>query len=313
MPRVIDAPTEDRIELAELIERLETEPFDTRDEDNFASWGEELKKLANNRSFLGDIVVAELKEHCRNQVQENQFTPQVILLHGRSKKFIMRANFWPGERDSVVINSGLAPFFYHLPHDHNFSFLTVGYMGPGYWSEYYEYDYEDVVGYEGEQVDLKFVERSRLEPGKVMLYRAHRDVHKQLPADEMSISLNIVEASYGLSYRDQYRFDTDTSTVHSIISVVPLEQMLALTAHVGGEEGLDLLESTAASHPNDRVRFFALKSQASTLPTVADRIALFEKAARQDNVYLAKMAAREAERLAQSRDWIEAPRLQPAA
>ena len=38
--------------------------------------------------------------------------------------------------------SGISPFFYHVPHDHNFSFLTVGYLGPGYWSEYYEYDYE---------------------------------------------------------------------------------------------------------------------------------------------------------------------------
>ena len=28
-----------------------------------------------------------------------------------------------------------------------------------------------------------------------MLYRAHRDVHNQLPADEMSVSINIMDAS----------------------------------------------------------------------------------------------------------------------
>ena len=55
------------------------------------------------------------------------------------------------ERDSVVKASGLSPFFYHIPHDHNFSFLTVGYIGPGYWSDYYEYDHDSVLGAPGEE------------------------------------------------------------------------------------------------------------------------------------------------------------------
>ena len=58
-------------------------------------------------------------------------------------------------------------------------------------------------------VDLRFVEKSRLEQGKVMLYRAHRDVHLQLPADEMSVSINIVETSHSSVFRDQYRFDVE--------------------------------------------------------------------------------------------------------
>jgi hypothetical protein len=32
--------------------------------------------------------------------------------------------------------SGAAAFVYGLPHDHNFDFLTLGYFGPGYWSDY---------------------------------------------------------------------------------------------------------------------------------------------------------------------------------
>ena len=88
------------------------------------------------------------------------------MLHGRSSKFIIRANFWPALKDSVVRHSGTDPFFYGVPHDHNFSFLTVGYLGPGYWSDYYEYDYGEVVGYPGEEVDLRFVEKSRLDAGQ---------------------------------------------------------------------------------------------------------------------------------------------------
>ena len=139
MPRLIATDTDETIELGELLERLESERFDPRDEDCFASWGEALKKLSNNRSFLGDIVVEELKSHCENHVRGNSYSAQVILLN-KSDNFIIRANFWPALHDSVVVNSGTSPFFYGLTHDHNFSFLTAGYFGPGYWSEYYEYD-----------------------------------------------------------------------------------------------------------------------------------------------------------------------------
>ena len=125
-------------------------------------------------------------------------------------------------------HSGPDPFFYGVPHDHNFSFLTVGYLGPGYWSDYYEYDYGAVVGFPGEDVALRFVEKSRLEQGKVMLYRAHRDIHLQLPADAMSVSLNILETSHNSVFRDQYRFDVERSKIAGIMTRTSLEPMLAL-------------------------------------------------------------------------------------
>ncbi len=193
MPRLIDAHTEEKLELAELVDMLETGDFDGEDEENFASWGIQLRKLANDRNFLADMMIAELKQRCDGQVRDNQYGAQVVMLHGRSNKFIIRANLWPALKDSVVRHSGTNPFFYGVPHDHNFSFLTVGYLGPGYWSDYYEYEYDEVVGIPGEDVNLRFVEKAKLDEGKVMLYRAHRDIHLQLPADAMSVSLNIVE------------------------------------------------------------------------------------------------------------------------
>jgi hypothetical protein len=234
----IDAPTGDRIELAELVERLETGGFDSQDEDNFASWGAELRKLANDRNFLAELMIAELKQRCEGQVRDNQYSAQVIMLHNSSRRFIIRANFWPALKDSVIRHSGTDPFFYGVPHDHNFSFLTVGYFGPGYWSEYYEYDYDTVVGIPGEEVDLRFIEKSRLEQGKVMLYRAHRDVHLQLPADEMSVSINIVEASHSSVFRDQYRFDVANRKVDGILTHSP-RVMLRLPLWRRGGAGPD--------------------------------------------------------------------------
>jgi hypothetical protein len=312
VPRLIDAPTEEAIELAELVERLETGGFDAEDEENFASWGTHLKQLANNRSFLADLVVAELKQRCEGQVRGNQYSAQVIMLHSASKRYIVRANFWPALKDSVIRHSGTDPFFYGVPHDHNFSFLTVGYFGPGYWSDYYEYEYDEVVGFPGEEVNLRFVEKSRLEPGKVMLYRAHRDVHLQLPADEMSVSLNIVETSPSAVFRDQYRFDVANRKIDGILTRTSLEPLLALAVHYGGEEGMDLIGEFAAGHPSERIRWCALRARAAAAPSLDARIALFEEATGATSLLVAAMARREVERLERGRAWIEAaPTVRP--
>jgi hypothetical protein len=305
MPRVIDAPTEESIELAELVEMLETGDFDNQDEDNFASWGPQLKKLANNRTFLADLMIEELKQRCEGQVRDNKYSAQVILLHQSSQKYLIRANFWPALKDSVIRHSGTDPFFYGVPHDHNFSFLTVGYLGPGYWSDYYEYDYGTVLGVPGEDVALRFIEKARLEQGKVMLYRAHQDVHNQLPADAMSISLNIVESSHSAAFRDQYRFDVENRKIAGIMTRMSLEPMLALAAHFGGGEGQDLLGRFAKSHPSERIRWCALRARAAAAPTLDERIAIYEEGARSDSILVAAMAGREAAKIEKGRAWLE--------
>lgn len=305
MPRVIDCATDERLELAELVEALETGGFDSGDEENFASWGSHLRMLANDRRFLADMMMEELKQRCAGQIKDNQYSAQVVLLHAHPRSnFAIRANFWPALNDSVVRHSGPDPFFYGLPHDHNFSFLTVGYLGPGYWSDYYEYDYGSVVGIPGEDVALRFVEKSRLEPGKVMLYRAHRDIHLQLPADAMSVSLNILETSHNSVFRDQYRFDVERSKIAGIMTRTSLEPMLALTAHYGGEDGEDLLRNFAAGHPSERVRWAALRAQASTADGLDGRIAVFERGTRSDSLLVSGMARREIGRLEAGRAWI---------
>jgi hypothetical protein len=313
MPRMIQTAETETIELCDLVELLGAGPFDPEDEDCFASWGPALKKLANNRNFLTDLVVEELKARCHNQTRDNQYSPQVIMLHGRGSNFAIRANFWPAMGDSVIQSSGTSPFFYGVPHDHNFSFLTVGYVGPGYWSEYYEYDYGNVAGYTGEAVDLRFVEKSRLEEGKVMLYRAHRDVHNQLPADQTSISINILGAPGGGQFRDQYRFDVERKRIDGILNRVSLEPLIALAAHYGGEAGRELIDSFAERHPSDRIRFMAVKARAASTGGLDDRIAVFERAAGMPNRYVAAMAKLDALKLERGRVWIEkGPALSPA-
>src|SRR3712207_6609138 len=303
MPRVIPCDEQAPIGLGELVEALNQPWFDPADEESFAAAGPLLKRLANNREFLADLAIAELKERCSQQAEENRYSSQVIMLHRASDNFFLRANFWPSERDSVFKTSGLSPFFYHVPHDHNFSFLTVGYLGPGYWSEYYEYDYGEVVSYPGEAVNLRFVERSRLDLGKVLLYRAHRDVHLQHPGESLSVSINIMEIAHNSPFRDQYLFNVDNGKISGIMNKTSLEPMLALAAHYGGEEGMDLIAEFAAHHPSDRIRWCALRSRAAAEGSLDARLALFEEASGSSSRLVSAMASREATRLAGARAW----------
>ena len=303
MPRLIDTDTSETLELADLVEILSGGGFDPQDEDSIAAFGPALGKLGNNRRFLGDLVIEELKRGCAGQVERNHYTAQVILLHS-GPGFAIRANFWPAADDSVVVNSGVEPFFYGVPHDHNFSFLTVGYIGPCYWSDYYEYDYGEVTGFIGERVKLRFVERSPLAQGKVMLYRRFRDVHAQLPPDSLSVSLNVLALSPTSDVCDQYRFDLERREIAGLVNNSSLEALVKLAVHLGGGNGRDLVDAFAARHPMERVRFAALEAQASVEPDLGGRIALYERAAGAGG-FVGAMAARKARRLEAARERIE--------
>src|SRR6187549_1465198 len=106
MPRVLPCSNEEPLELAELIQALNDESFDPADEDSFAAAAPLLKGLANNREFLADIAIAELKDRCTTQSRENLYSGQVIMLHRVSAKYFVRANFWPAAQDSIFKASG---------------------------------------------------------------------------------------------------------------------------------------------------------------------------------------------------------------
>jgi hypothetical protein len=305
MARVIPCNETSSLSLGDIVQALNDEAFDPADEESFAACAPLLKGLANNREFLAELAITELKDRCTRQSLENRYSSQVIMLHRASEKYFIRANFWPSERDSVLKASGTSPFFYHVPHDHNFSFLTVGYLGPGYWSEYYEYDYDKVVGVPGEQVDLRFIEKAKLDQGKVMLYRAHKDVHNQLPADEMSISINIMEASNRLPFLSQYQFDVKRCEIAGILTKTSAEALLALAANHDGN-GRDLVESFAARHPCDRIQFAALRELAGAEESLDAGLERLRRGTASTDAYVAAMSEQEIARTHASRGWIEA-------
>ncbi len=264
MPRVIEMADNTSISVAECSEILHASGFDPRDEGSLLHAAWQLRRLGNDQAFLGDLLIDQLAARHRDEPQDSAYGPQAIMLsRPAGGDFFLRAAIWPSAQDHIVRASGDASFVYGLAHDHNFDFLTVGYFGPGYWSDYYEYDYEAVAGAAGEDVGLRFVERSRLEPGKLMHYRAHRDVHAQLPADSLSVSLNVMHASGAQGWLDQYGFDVAEGRITRVLSNGASEAFLRIAVGLGGDEAKDLATRFARHHPSDRMRIHALDALAS--------------------------------------------------
>ncbi len=228
-----------------------------------------LKKLGNNRTFLSELICSELKD-AKNLQVDNDYTPQVIMLHhpqASGQSYFIRACFWPGMNDEILGASGPGAFFYGVPHDHNFNFLTIGYQGPGYESDYFEYDYASTSGVPGEKVDLRFTGRSQLKEGNILLYRAFTDVHQQLAPEEFSVSINIMEHSLRSVTMDQYEFEPGTGTISQIINRSSASALFMIAAGDADGEAQQILRDVFRSHPMERVRMAALEALVANSPS----------------------------------------------
>jgi hypothetical protein len=269
MPRLIPAGDGAGFGLDDCVAALDAHPFDARDEDSLADAGPLLARLGRNRDFLAELAIAELKSRCAGQIAGNGYGAQVFLLRPPNGRYVLRANFWPAADDAVVRASGGEAFFYGHAHDHNFPFLTYGYLGPGYWSDYYERDPDAVAGVPGEAAGLTFTGRRRLEPGQLMLYRMRRDVHRQLPPDAFSVSLNVLAADPAQPWIEQYRFDVDRGVIVEGLTTTASEVVVSLAVQLA--DGVDVAATIAARHPEPRMRVTALDALVAAVPDDAQR------------------------------------------
>jgi len=265
MPLVIDNPSDVACSLAECIEALSELGFDADDPASTAAAAGWLRRLANNREFLGDLLTERLAGR-GDDGSASGYGPQAIMLSrprdNRANAAFLRAAIWPAPSDHVFRTSGAGSFVYGAAHDHNFDFLTVGYCGSGYASDYYEYEYEAVAGYPGEDAGLRFVGRSTLSPGKLMLYRRHVDVHSQLPPASLSVSLNVMRVDPAQGWFDQYGFNLERGTVARWLNANASEAFLRVAVASGAASARDYAEWVGARHPSDRMRLASFEARA---------------------------------------------------
>lgn len=299
MPRLIEAPDSQSCSLEEAIDGVALSGFDPGRDESLQQAALWLRRLNNNRSFLGDLLIEQLKSQFRDTGIDSGYGPQAIVLSPLRDGVFLRANIWPSERDHCFKSSGANTFVYDVPHDHNFSFVTSGYLGPGYRSDYYEYDYSEVAGYAGERPGLKFIERSALHRDKLMLYRAHVDIHNQIPPESLSISLNVMHVDPVQSWFDQYGFDLKDGSITRVLSPNATEVFLRTAVATGEEEALDLAEQFGRSHPSDRLRLASYEARALLQTEAQARDSVWREAELSGCRMLGKSAKKKRAELAQ--------------
>ncbi len=270
MAKTFDVRNDRVVSIDEFVDFVHRE-VDLHDLDSIGAAAPLLRGLANDPRLVIDRLNRQVKNLFRSEAVASA---QVIYL-GEGRDFYLRANVWPSLAD---LSSGRVyqdQFSYHLAHDHNYSFMTVGYHGPGYLTEMYEYDNERVSGRLDERVDLRFVERVHFRTGMVMLYEASRDVHTQLPPEDMSITLNFMISTPEVRLRDQYFFDLERGTLLDY----PLEldgsrriSVIRMAADIGDGDTRQLLDDLAGSHPCRRTRLAAFEGLNKLAPQDAESI-----------------------------------------
>lgn len=254
----IPTKTDKRVSLEEFQELFRQGRYDARDAESLVESSELLLSLSNNKDFLSDFILDELTNGIKGQM-DNYYGPHVIKLGRPTDYTVMRANIWASEKDEDYRRAPNS-FIYGVPHDHNFNFLTVGYLGPGYKSRYYEYDYDSVEGYTGEEVNLREVSFKSLNPDTVMLYRAHHDIHSQYAPESMSISLNVMDSSPEYHFKDQYMFNSAADRISVVMSSRCSPDLFEVAASFGDPEIQEALIHISRHHESDYAKACALRS-----------------------------------------------------
>jgi len=291
MPQILDVQDDESCSLPEATEALAEIDLDPQIAETVNEASRWLRRLSNNRTFLADVLLDRLAGRKAGEI-DSGYGPQAILLSPLRGRMFLRANIWPADHDLCFQNSGGKSFVYGVPHDHNFSFLTSGYCGPGYSSDYFEYDYETVSGFSGEDAGLRFSGRSALHEGKMMLYRAHRDVHSQLPAESLSVSLNVMHVDPAQAWFDQYGFDLESGEVTRVLSTNGTEVFLRAAVASGSGEALDFAQWVGETHPSERLRLASFEARAGLRADAAVRDALWREAELCGSALIASTAAK---------------------
>ncbi|MCE4558237.1 hypothetical protein [Pelomonas cellulosilytica] len=261
--KTIEEATQSSIDLSECIELLDN-VIDPMDASSLVLAAPVLKQLANNRQFLIQRFNSDVKNYIDSDYGGNFYSPHSFLLSPASKSFFIRANIWvpTGSNSGATAKYEERLLAYNRPHDHNFSFATIGYFGPGYETLLYEHDFEKTLGHIKERVSLKYTGRATLTQGRIMIYEARKDVHTQLPPSDLSVSLNVVINRDDETQLDQFYFDVDSCEITEYSDTVPSKRvsLLRIARELGNNDTAELLLQIAKQHPCRRTQLQALLS-----------------------------------------------------
>jgi hypothetical protein len=192
------------VELKDLIAHLDAH-FVAYSEESLLAMAPALEELGRNKRFLADYLEQNLNSS--DFQQENPYRGSTFVL-GTGEGYMIRAIAWPVKtppRRSAEIYAG------DIAHNHTFSLLTLGYLGPGYTTDLYDCP-ADVLSVDAPR-------REQLHEGRTLYYPAYRIAHTQQAPKEYSVSLNIL--AYDQRQADQTFFNVATGEVVRRLAAPP--------------------------------------------------------------------------------------------
>lgn len=267
MAIALDVRADTPIELRELVARIERD-LDPRRDDTLLALAPHLAALSRNPTFLGEHIARALASPATFQ-QGVAYTGRSFVL-ARGETFLVRANLWDpldgdpwGERESVSLRTQIG--MYGLLHDHDFSFITVGYFGPGYETALYACDPARIEGYLGEEVDLTPLGVATLAPGAMLYFERRRHVHAQGTPAAPSVSINVIALDPETPFVSQYYLDDISHRIVAMTSDPYNGRALLcdLAATLGDARSCAPLDALARTHPSAGLRAHAAEALAT--------------------------------------------------
>lgn len=251
--RHFQTPAAHGVDVQALLEQAARE-VDRRDPPSLMALAEPLYHLAQDTSLLQTYINLGLEQWEKGLLYfYSSQSCQIASLNG----FGIRINLWPllpdDPRRRAILADVLSYFDFH---DHNFSFITANYFGPGYETELYSYRRDAILGFPGEKVDLAYQGRHCLDRHTVMLYEEFHDVHSQLPPAALSASINLMMTSASAGLSNQLYFDPQAGRITGYVGSLSHKRVNAIgfARHFHDETTLGLLERILEEHACSRTR-----------------------------------------------------------
>ncbi|EDP98984.1 hypothetical protein [Shewanella benthica] len=243
------------ISIEEFKEKALQVNFD--DENEILKLSPYLKMLSNNKGWLEEFIKDGLNDPSNFQI-DNLYSSQSYILAEIGERAFLRFAIWSPKGFSDALDEDNF-YSYKTAHNHDFSLLTVGYIGSGYTTSLYKINpTQKILGYIGENLDLKYKEKIQLSEGRVILYEAGTDIHIQHEPNEFSISLNlIVEQSQ--KKIDQFYYDVDSKKIAGYVGNTDLKPAMFMRYAAAMNQNVykNFLEKISKNHESAITRLYA--------------------------------------------------------
>jgi hypothetical protein len=247
------------MELNEFLQYVDAH-LDPESDESVQSLAPQLRELGANKRFVAQFLASELERP--DFQQDNRYIDSALVIV-RRPTYTIRVVGWP-------------PHFYspdsgdidREAHTHCFSLLTYGYLGPGYQTEMYACDPNELMHSTiGDTITLGDRQPATLAEGSTIFFPAFRVAHIQHPPSAYSVSLNLMVHPRNEQGFEQYLVNPRQGVLTGMrgMETENALHIMRLASYLNGSDTAAIFQRIACSHRLRTVREHAATIALSSL------------------------------------------------